>query len=36
VEASADAFAVHGADGKLVGVVDRAAVMAVLIGATEA
>jgi glycine betaine/proline transport system ATP-binding protein len=36
VETSADAFAVHDADGKLVGVVDRAAVMAVLIGATEA
>ena len=30
-----DAFAVHDADGELVGVVDRAAVMSVLIGATE-
>jgi glycine betaine/proline transport system ATP-binding protein len=35
VEASGEAFAVHDADGKLVGVVDRAAVMSVLIGATE-
>ena len=32
----ASAFAVHDADGKLVGVVDRAAVMLVLIGAMEA
>jgi glycine betaine/proline transport system ATP-binding protein len=36
VEASPSAFAVHDADGKLVGVVDRAAVMAVLIGGAEA
>jgi glycine betaine/proline transport system ATP-binding protein len=36
VEASTGAFAVHDADGKLIGVVDRAAVMSVLIGATEA
>ena len=36
VEASSGAFAVHDADGTLVGVVDRAAVMAVLIGGTEA
>ena len=36
VEAAAGAFAVHDADGKLVGVVDRAAVMSVLIGSTEA
>jgi glycine betaine/proline transport system ATP-binding protein len=36
VEASASAFAVHDADGRLLGVVDRAAVMTVLIGATEA
>ena len=36
VEASATAFAVHDADGTLVGVVDRTAVMSVLIGATEA
>ena len=36
VEASAGVFAVHDADGKLIGVVDRAAVMTVLIGATEA
>jgi len=35
VEASAGVFAVTDADGKLVGVVDRAAVMSVLIGATE-
>jgi glycine betaine/proline transport system ATP-binding protein len=34
VEASPSAFAVHDADGKLVGVVDRAAVMSVLIGGT--
>jgi glycine betaine/proline transport system ATP-binding protein len=36
VEASDDAFAVHDANGKLVGVVDRAAVVSVLIGAMEA
>ena len=36
VEAATDAFAVHDADGKLIGVIDRAAVMSVLIGATEA
>jgi glycine betaine/proline transport system ATP-binding protein len=36
VEASPSAFAVHDADGKLVGVVDRAAVMSVLIGGAEA
>ena len=36
VEAAAGAFAVHDADGKLVGVVDRAAVMSVLIGSTQA
>ncbi|HEX5930993.1 MAG TPA: glycine betaine/L-proline ABC transporter ATP-binding protein [Methyloceanibacter sp.] len=36
VEASSAAFAVHDADGKLVGVVDRACVMSVLIGGTEA
>jgi glycine betaine/proline transport system ATP-binding protein len=36
VEASTGAFAVHDADGKLIGVVDRAAVMSVLIGAGEA
>jgi glycine betaine/proline transport system ATP-binding protein len=36
VETSTGAFAVHDADGKLIGVVDRAAVMSVLIGATEA
>jgi glycine betaine/proline transport system ATP-binding protein len=36
VEASAEAFAVHDAEGRLVGVVDRAAVMAVLIGSPEA
>jgi glycine betaine/proline transport system ATP-binding protein len=36
VEASSGAFAVHDVDGKLVGVVDRAAVMSVLIGPTEA
>jgi glycine betaine/proline transport system ATP-binding protein len=36
VEASAGSFAVHDADGNLIGVVDRAAVMSVLIGATEA
>ena len=36
VEAAAGAFAVHDADGKLVGVVDRTAVMSVLIGSTEA
>jgi glycine betaine/proline transport system ATP-binding protein len=36
VEASAAAFAVHDPDGKLIGVVDRAAVMSVLIGTTEA
>ena len=35
VEASPSAFAVHDADGKLVGVVDRAAVMSVLIGGTD-
>jgi hypothetical protein len=36
VEAATGAFAVHDADGKLVGVVDRAAVMSVLIGGTVA
>lgn len=36
VEAASAAFAVHDADGKLVGVVDRACVMSVLIGGTEA
>jgi glycine betaine/proline transport system ATP-binding protein len=36
VEASNGAFGVHDADGKLLGVVDRAAVVSVLIGATEA
>ncbi len=36
VEASGSAFAVHDAEGNLVGVVDRAAVMSVLIGRTEA
>jgi glycine betaine/proline transport system ATP-binding protein len=36
VEAASGAFAVHDADGKVVGVVDRAAVMAVLVGGTEA
>jgi glycine betaine/proline transport system ATP-binding protein len=36
VEASSGAFAVHDADGTLVGVVDRSAVMSVLIGPTEA
>jgi glycine betaine/proline transport system ATP-binding protein len=36
VEAAPTAFAVHDADGTLVGVVDRAAVMSVLMGATEA
>jgi glycine betaine/proline transport system ATP-binding protein len=36
VEAATGAFAVHDADGKLIGVVDRAAVMSVLIGSTEA
>jgi glycine betaine/proline transport system ATP-binding protein len=36
VESSASAFAVQDADGKLIGVVDRAAVMSVLIGGTEA
>ena len=36
VEASHEAFAVHDADGIIIGVVDRAAVMSVLIGATEA
>ena len=36
IEASAGAFAVHDANGTLVGVVDRAAVMSVLIGGTEA
>jgi glycine betaine/proline transport system ATP-binding protein len=36
IEAATGAFAVHDADGKLIGVVDRAAVMSVLIGATEA
>jgi glycine betaine/proline transport system ATP-binding protein len=36
VEASSVAFAVHDADGNFVGVVDRAAVMSVLIGAEEA
>jgi glycine betaine/proline transport system ATP-binding protein len=36
VEASHEAFAVHDADGTIIGVVDRAAVMSVLIGATEA
>jgi glycine betaine/proline transport system ATP-binding protein len=36
VEASGAAFAVRDAEGKLVGVVDRAAVMSVLIGGTEA
>ena len=36
VEASSTAFAVHDADGTVIGVVDRAAVMSVLIGATEA
>ena len=36
VEAASGAFAVQDADGELVGVVDRAAVMSVLIGATEA
>jgi glycine betaine/proline transport system ATP-binding protein len=35
VEASGGVFAVHDADGQMVGVVDRAAVMSVLIGATE-
>jgi glycine betaine/proline transport system ATP-binding protein len=35
VEASPSAFAVHDADGKLVGVVDRAAVMSVLIGGVD-
>jgi glycine betaine/proline transport system ATP-binding protein len=35
VEASPSAFAVHDADGKLVGVVDRAAVMSVLIGGAD-
>jgi glycine betaine/proline transport system ATP-binding protein len=36
VEAAPGAFTVHDADGTIVGVVDRAAVMSVLIGATEA
>jgi len=36
VEAASGAFAVHDTDGKLIGVVDRAAVMSVLIGGTEA
>ncbi|MGB3023073.1 MAG: betaine/proline/choline family ABC transporter ATP-binding protein [Methyloceanibacter sp.] len=36
VEASTGAFGVHDANGKLLGVVDRAAVVSVLIGATEA
>jgi glycine betaine/proline transport system ATP-binding protein len=36
VEASGAAFAVRDGEGKLVGVVDRAAVMSVLIGGTEA
>jgi glycine betaine/proline transport system ATP-binding protein len=36
VEAATGAFTVHDADGKLIGVVDRAAVMSVLIGSTEA
>jgi glycine betaine/proline transport system ATP-binding protein len=36
VEATSSAFAVHDADGKLIGVVDRAAVMSVLVGGTEA
>jgi glycine betaine/proline transport system ATP-binding protein len=36
VEAAASAFAVHDTDGTLVGVVDRAAVISVLIGGTEA
>ena len=36
VEASSTAFAVRDADGTIIGVVDRAAVMSVLIGATEA
>ena len=36
VEAAPGAFTVHDADGTFVGVVDRAAVMSVLIGATEA
>ncbi len=36
VEASPGAFGVHDANGKLLGVVDRAAVVSVLIGATEA
>ena len=36
VEASPGAFAVYDADGTILGVVDRAAVMSVLIGATEA
>jgi glycine betaine/proline transport system ATP-binding protein len=35
VEASPSALAVHDADGKLVGVVDRAAVMSVLIGGAD-
>jgi glycine betaine/proline transport system ATP-binding protein len=36
VEAATGALAVQDADGKLIGVVDRAAVMSVLIGSTEA
>jgi glycine betaine/proline transport system ATP-binding protein len=36
VEASGGAFAVHDADGALLGVVDRACVMSVLIGGDEA
>ena len=36
VEASSCAFAVHDAEGRLIGVVDRAAVMSVLIGGMEA
>jgi glycine betaine/proline transport system ATP-binding protein len=36
VEAATGAFTVQDADGKLIGVVDRAAVMSVLIGSTEA
>jgi hypothetical protein len=35
VEASGGAFAVHDADGALLGVVDRACVMSVLIGGEE-
>jgi glycine betaine/proline transport system ATP-binding protein len=36
VEAASGVFTVHDADGKVVGVVDRAAVMAVLVGGTAA